>query len=413
MPAPRPDGLLDRIVAPWPLLAGVAVGLVCCVAGGRAVSDVNLFRDFERFTCFSNWQTNYQPTVGQVRSLLRERFHDDRIAVIVTGNSTLVGSGQGRDDLLTRQLEQKLGDRYRVINLAVVGLNPPEFGPVAAEMLHRDGHRVIVVTTNWLIPAAPYGEPDGRPMMQPFFWEAHGRGFLSECPERDARLARPLAQRADAAGDERAREELRRRLAIDRGLHFRDLWNAFEYRCAATVWSPPLRKWWLRARVNFPDTDPRHPPASPPRPEVNAKASHAIVRAMVEWGEPAVRGPAGDLIPANRVAPQPALEASLRDCFPPEVRERLLLVASRLHPYVIGLLSPRERETFDALGPAMAITYGRVGVTVVEVGRGYSPLDYYDHVHLTAAGGRRMAADLAPHIRARAAKLGYLADAPP
>ena len=65
---------------------------------------------------------------------------------VVGGNSVLYGAGQRGQELWTRHLQARLGDGYRVLNLALPGCHPAEFGGTAAEMLARDFPRLIFVS---------------------------------------------------------------------------------------------------------------------------------------------------------------------------------------------------------------------------------------------------------------------------
>ncbi|VTR93913.1 unnamed protein product [Gemmata massiliana] len=415
---PRFDGLLDRVISPVPLLAGVVVGFAACAWGGHTVGRTNIFRNFERFTAETDYRSNYQVGANQVRAIMHETARPDQIVVVVGGNSVFLGSGQGPDGVWTRALQAALGDRYKVINLALPGLDPQEFGTVAAEMMYRDGHhRMIVLTNMWLAPTSPLGEPDGRPTTQWFFWDAYYRDRLLESPERVTRLALPLDQRADAgapgAKDQNRRDEMERQARLDRWLNYRDLWNGFEYEYAVSVWCKPLAKTWYRARKTYPDPDPTCPPAAMALLERLQPQVMPHTQAIINSLRPVLRRPSGEVIPPHELGGTFPAESGLRNDFPAPMRERLIVVASRLHPHFINLLSPDERLTHDAMGPAMSAIYERAGVSVVEVGRGYGADDYYDHVHLTVAGGRRMAAELAPIVRRKAAQLGYLEEAQP
>jgi hypothetical protein len=411
---PRLDGLLDQVISPAPLLAGVVVGLAACALAGHEAGRANRFRDFQRFQESTDYRTNYRPSAAQVRSLLREKVRPDQVAVVVGGNSVMMGMGQGRDGVWTRALQAELGDRYCVVNVALPGLDMQEFGTLAAEVLYKDGHdRLLVVTNTWPYPTAPIGEPDGKPLVWWFYWDAHARGLLLDYPERDARLAQPLDKRIDRAKDRRARDELMRQVTVDRWLNFRDLWNAFEYEAGVTVWCKPLAKSWSRARKRYPDADPVVPPGRPEwmdqlKPVVFPSLPHTLTVLR-----PVVRRASGEpKSPAELGGPFPA-EEGLRAAFPTPIRERMLVVANRTNPYFLAMLTPDERATYDALAPALATIYGRAGVGVFEAGRGYDIGDYYDHVHLTAAGGRRLAGELAPVLRRRAAQLGFVEETQP
>jgi lysophospholipase L1-like esterase len=408
------DGLLDRIISAKPLLAGVVVGLAACAYGGHSVGRVNLFKNFDRFTEETDYRTNYQPSANQVRSVMRSKVRSDQIAVVVAGNSVLLGCGQSPEGVWTHQLQAELGDQYRVVNVALPGLTPSEFGTVGAEMLYKDGHtRMIVLTNTWVAPIAAMGEPDGRPIIQWFYRDAAARGLLLDHPERDARLAQPLKVRVDGATNQLQRDELERQAAIDRWLNYRDLWNAFEYKYGVTMWCKPLAKTWWQARKRYPDRDPLREPALPAVLEKGVPQIVPPLRTSLVHMRPIVRRPNGELIPWHQLGGPFPSEEGLRTNFPAPIRERMIVVASRLNPYYLDQLTADERITYDALAAAMTPIYARAGVQVHEVGRGYTYLEYFDHAHLTVAGGRRMASELAPLIRQKAAKLGYLEEKQP
>jgi hypothetical protein len=407
------DGLLDRIISPRPLLAGVIVGFVACAAIGGHAGQTERIHDFTRFTGELNYLTNYHVSANQVLTVARSSVRPDQIAVVIAGNSFLYGSGQGAEGQWTRRLQAELGDRYRVINFALPGMGITEFGTVAAEMLYRDGHhRMIVVTNNWLNPTSSVGEPDGRPIVQWFFQDARTRGLLLDCPERDARLAIPLDERSDAflpnGRDPIHRRETMRQASLDHVLNFRDLWNAFEYEVAVTVRCKNLGKQWWQARKTYPDSDPLREPATPEILKTAEDKYVAMLRETTRSMKPIVRKPTGESIPVQELGgPFPA-EASLRAGFPLPMRERQIVVVNHYNPYYIDQLSQDEHVTHDALGPAMKAIYAREHTEVIEVGRGYHFSDYYDPVHLTAAGGQKLAVELAPRIQKKAAELGYL-----
>jgi hypothetical protein len=410
----RFDGLLDRIISAKPLLAGVVIGLVACAWGGHAVGRINLFTDFDRFPMSAEIRTNYQPSANQLRSLTRELVRPDQIAVVVAGNSILMGMGQGPDNVWTRKLQDELGDRYRVINVALPGACPQEFGTVVAEMLYNDGHhRLIVITNQFYLAVWPIGEPDGRPVFQWFYHDAATRGLLLDDPQRNARLTLPLEQRADSAKDHSQRGEMQRQAAIDRWLNFRDLWNAFEYEQGVTVWCKPLAKTWWQARKDYPESDAQRQPATPEFLETIRPRFQPELEGIVAGMRPIVRRPTGELIPPGELRGPYQTEEFLKANFPAPIRERLVMVLTHYNPYFIGLLTDDQRITYGALVPAVTAFYARAGVQVAEIGRGYGPADYFDECHLTVAGGNRMAATLAHIVRQKSAQLGYLEETQP
>ncbi len=165
---PRFDGLLDRIISPKSLLAGVVIGLAACATPATPPATRTASRTSSGFEEETDYRSNYQTSAQSgVQSLLRETVRPDQIVVVVAGNSVMLGSGQSTEGVWTRHLQAELGDKFKVVNLALPGLAPTEFGTVAAEMFFKDGHtRMIVLTSVWVDPLSAIGEPDGRPILR-------------------------------------------------------------------------------------------------------------------------------------------------------------------------------------------------------------------------------------------------------
>jgi hypothetical protein len=220
---PRPTRGLAW-VAYRPLLLGVVASFCACVVTGWALRKADCYRDVQRFHPGINYQSLHYPTVPHVRAMARHRFTPEKILVVVGGNSVLYGSGTSDQDVWTARLQALLGDRYQILNLGLNGAMTAEFGATAAEVLARDFPRLIFISNVWAGPECNIGDPDGRPFIRSFFWEARQRGWLLDHPARDERLRELTRQRA--ASGEAAFGELRTQTSLDAALHFRDLWTA-------------------------------------------------------------------------------------------------------------------------------------------------------------------------------------------
>ena len=67
-------------------------------------------------------------------------------------------------------------------------------------------------------------------------------------------------------------------------------------------------------------------------------------------------------------------------------------------PYYVERLAPDERARYrDVLRLAVACLE-RAGFAALEAGRGYGIEDFNDRCHLSEAGGRRLAAEVAPKL---------------
>ena len=85
--------LLERSLAPWPLLLGIVTSFLGCCLAGHVLSRRNCFDQFARFHYLMDYITLYYPTTSQVQALARETLDRDKVAVIVGGNSIMYGGG--------------------------------------------------------------------------------------------------------------------------------------------------------------------------------------------------------------------------------------------------------------------------------------------------------------------------------
>ncbi len=395
MAVPKPGAPLERLLAPWALLAGVLASFVACCLVGRAVSRVNVYKGFTRFHPHISSQSLYYPTASQARAVARAGLTPERIAVVVSGSSVLYGYGQGAEHLWTGYLQAILGDRYRVVNFAQPGAPPADFGPVVAEALERGHRKVIFVTNVWPGTAGITGEPDGA-LHQYFFWDAYYKGLLTRDPAREARLA----ELAHEKKDNDAYAELKRRARLDGWLYYQDLWTTFTYRCANTVWCPLVAGSVLRARTRYPDSDPVIP-----NDRYHPEQDDAGVRALSgtlghRYPLPPTPGPGADYS-------ETPLVKSLKLCVPPPFRRRTLVLMSHLHPGAVRRLpadvQARHATTYQETRWALE----QAGFAAMEVGRGFAASDYIDVTHFSGAGAPRLAAEVADKVRAMARELGY------
>ena len=175
----------DNLLSPAGFFSGLALSFLACCAAGFIVRDRNCYERFERFHRFINIETQFYPTACQLRALGRSRLDTEKIAVVVGGNSILYGTGQREEALWTKRLQELLGERYQVINLASPAALPGEFGGLAAEILARDYPRLILLADQQ--PSASAGDPDGR-LYRYLFWDAHYKGLLQPDSLREERL---------------------------------------------------------------------------------------------------------------------------------------------------------------------------------------------------------------------------------
>src|SRR5437773_5728158 len=144
-PQPR-CSRLERVIVPGPLLVGVVVTFLGCCAAGHYLAYRNVYERVERFHWMISPENLHYPSASQVAALARSRLLPDRVAVIVGGSSINHGVGQRLEEVWTQKLQADLGDRYRVINLAMRGAYASEFGGPVVEALSAEYKKLIYIT---------------------------------------------------------------------------------------------------------------------------------------------------------------------------------------------------------------------------------------------------------------------------
>jgi hypothetical protein len=383
--------LLPR-ATPLPLLAGAVVAFVCCCVAGFVVSRFNIYPGFVRFHPQMAPESQYFPTVSQVRALVKDSVRSDQILVIVGGNSIFYGVSQPVDQVWTRRLQEHLGDRYKVINLAMRGAGPTEFGAIVAESLLEEHPRLIYVAD-----VGPGSMPIEPHTYGYFFWDAYYKGLLPHDPVREGLVK----QWRRGHRHNSAFAELRTRLWVDSYLYTADLWTAVTFHHFSAVWCPMVRQTPFRPRVRYADHEPNGLPFEVGYPAHKLEKELSIVRGWLR-NEP------------DLVKPEPGKRSRYQEMvckgFTEAMRPHTLILVMRESPYYLDKLTADERARYDALFPASVAALREVGVEAREAGKGGTFEDYSDRCHLSVSGGRRLADTVAGGVKDVARRLGYDAD---
>lgn len=396
----RPASVAPRFFQPPTLLAGVVLGLVMLAIAGRLVTTSNWHRDFVRFHPYIAPETLYQPTIGEMRAIIRSQCRPDQILVVVGGNSIFQGVGQPVQKLWTRRLQERLGSRYAVINLAFRGSAPTDGGALAAESL-RDEYPHQIYLAN--VPPFKAASPGGS--VEYFFMtlDAYHKGWLLDHVPRDEviadRLSRPDIYPAAREQNLGAR--------LDAALRFRDLWNwwsATRWFTFPTTQTPDALR-AFRPRNAFPDV------------ELDFEAMPFTERFAPRFAATELTisrntaAPFYELDADGAWRPVPHMHAEFgryaRTAFPDILKARTLIVVSPNSPHYVNQLSPDEQAR-DALAIQETVArWHQFGYAAADYGPGFEPEDFGDRTHLTARGGAKLAERLAPEIRRLALELGY------
>lgn len=373
-------------VRPIPYFVGLGAGLIALSCLGAGIAPPDLVRNFSRFHQHITPEFNYFPTARQVIAIVNAPVQPaPKVYVIVGGSSVFNGVGQEASQVWTRDLQDRLGPEYRVINLAQRAGTPGDFGNIAAEWLVLHSQPVIYLADGTL---GDYAHPLSSSFFRHIIFDAWHRGYLLPWPRRDDLLSRapwggPAELRGPALGE-----------LLDRFLNFNDLWEyvAFEY--FGLVWSPLMNDRSFEPRRLLPD--PEWPPEK--YAERGYPADFAKGMAVIK---PRVR-------PLD--SPVWGYLADLNDLMiPPRLRAVTLAVIHIDSPRFWKRLDPPDRDLvvlgLEKMG-TMLRSLGFFKTLIVAVN--YQEDDYIDWIHFSVSGGKKLAADVAPSVRTMASELGYL-----
>jgi len=372
----------------WLLLAGIAAGFLLACGEGHRAAAYSKPRAFTRFHQRISPDAGFYPPYAMLEALALARWAPGKTLVIIGGNSILNGVAQPESEVWSLRLQEMLGDPYVVVNLAFRGSMAAQGGALVAESLQRRGYPVIFVANTY--PHAGCGRAADGPYGY-FYWQALHQGKLSDYPARTADLQRWRTARPEAERIKLAETELGARIeAVTRA---QSLWVHVSYRHLFTVWNFILGRDFWRPRVWAPDNEPAAPPVEE-RFRHEPEAELATVRGFTETLY--VPGPSGS--PQLDPAWPTRLGDEIEAAFVPTLRPRMLMLLSQSAPPYLERLTPAERSRNRAAYAAAARIWRDHGINAIVAGDGFAASDYFDRLHLTGEGGRKVAALVAEQI---------------
>ena len=394
-PASRP------FFRPWTVLAGFGLGLGLMAWAGRTVIQRDLHPNAVRFHPMIAPDSQYEPTMGEMRAFVRARCRPDQILVIVGGNSILLGVGQPADRVWTKRLQEILGDRYAVVNLAFRGSSPTDGGAFVAESLRDEFPRQIYIANVAALQAA---DAIGIESYRFILFDAYYKGLLLPWAPRDQQLKEYLA----APDYKTASFERRLGAQADAVLHFRDFWNwwsATKFFTFATPFQPdPKLAYKPRAYFRDEENDYEGTPFEDRFTPTTVANDTVISRAYSAAGYSKNTNGVWQLAPATR---QQFLDFARR-AFPDQLKPRTLILISRNSPFYTQKFEPELRERDNQAVRDTIEGYEQLGYAALDTGKSYTIEDFGDRTHLTSTGGAKLAEVTAPKIQALATQLGYL-----
>jgi hypothetical protein len=391
-----------RWIRPRWFLGGLVLGLVVLSLLGRKISRTDYHPNFVRFHEMISPTGNYYPTLSEMCAIVRSKCRPDQILVIVGGDSILLGTWQKEADVWTNRLQELLGDSYCVINFSFRGGSATDCGAVLAETLRGEFPRQILIADD---PPITNVLAMGSQPYRYVFWQAYFEGRLITYPQREARIRELVSQ---DPGERLRLLETRISVWFDTVVHFHDLWNWVTLNYFGTVASPreayfPL---FLKPRRAYPDsevdgTDPRYDGIHYP-PSTLVDEMRIVLGASIYYS----RGPDGHwlLAPATRAD----ISNYCDEAMPASLKARTLVLITANSPYYLRRLSEGERQMVAQSVVDSADIWRQSGYSSMDFGQDYSDTDFGDRDHMTKLGGWKLAARVAPEIKAIAGRLGYL-----
>jgi hypothetical protein len=365
---------------PLPFLAGFVAGLVFLSLLGALINVVRFRDGFSRFHFYISAESGYFPTLRQIQSLIDAAEGRGKIHVIIGGSSVLHGVGQHHTAIWSNILQRKLGERFRVLNLAMRAGSPNHFGNIGAEILIRSNRPVIYIADG---NPVRFGIPIDETFYQQVNVAAWLRGKLLPWPPRDEAVSGAIwSGRLTSAA---------LGAALDTVLNFNDLWNRVSYRFVNLVWNLHLWQRPFERRGNF--SDPEFPP------EIVEQRRYTT---NDDFEMRAVRGHIHPVPPSFE-----DMTETTAAMMPPALRAVSIAVITLNSPYYLERMSPQEQAALRNEAQQHAEALRRIGFRRTIVPTGYSANDYADRVHFSISGGEKLAAELAPLVAATAKDLGY------
>lgn len=132
--------------------------------------------------------TNFFPTIRQQLKWAKQQTSKQKTTVIIGGSSFLLGTGQPVEQSTAAYLQNELGPKYSVVNLAVRGGGAFGQGLYVASQLMKEGYKVIFVSD--INPGyAPPFENDSPYAYS--YWQARYSGYLWDVPKYDLEIPNP------------------------------------------------------------------------------------------------------------------------------------------------------------------------------------------------------------------------------
>ncbi len=354
-------------------LVGFLITILLMASLGRLTLEFPQFPSLKRFWVMQSPGTNFFPTIRQQHTWVKQQASINQTIVILGGSSFLLGNGQPVDLSTGVRLQEKLGPKFKVFNLAVQGGGAFGQGLYVASKLKSDGYKVIFISDINPGYAPPF--ENGSPYAYSY-WQARFANFLGDPPQSDSGFTTVSPNYKSALA------------FLNHYLYFQELANYISYNYLKINNSPysglpnfkPLGKWNDEERVV--PYEERH---------LNAAIEEAYFKQAYSYAD---RFYITDS--TYREVAQKYFEGITAANSP-----RTILVACESNP---RYLAPIEKEllvNYYSIIDNQIKALNRKGMEAYSACQGFLDEDYGDIIHLVPSGAEKLATNLARWINAK------------
>lgn len=379
---------------PRAFLLGILLGFIGCCIAGYLTTEKNQYGELPRFGQLTSPDSLFYPTFCQMQAIVRSRAKRDEILVVIGGDSVMNGCGQKHAQLWSKDLQNRLGSNFRVVNLALRASSTFEGAYFVAESLANEYQKLIFVT-------------DARPAFcrntaLSFYDYLYFDGLHKGQLPKDSAWHKDFAIRQAQSGiKDRAKwSELDIHKRLDALCFFDDLWTTIGYRRIFTVWSSLTAGHFCEPRHSFPDNEPDLVPIG--QRYQHLKADLEIIQKTTE---PFYNFQGGHLY--RKSSAWKGFEDQIQNV-PSDFRKHCLILLMRNSPYEVQRLTEREQFRDAAAYHDSLANWQAADFTTTIIGDSFSAEDYWDRCHLTPPGGAKLASIVEGLIKTKAKELGYI-----
>jgi hypothetical protein len=378
---------MKRFLQPKYFLIGIIMGFVISSIGGYIVSKHMRYHHFVRFTSYIGPTLDYFPTASELLMTAKHEVSSDKILVLIGGNSILRGEGQNDNEIWTKELQNILGNQFKVLNYGFNGAHFSSFGGAAFRMLSEIYPKIIFVSTCTFADEAH--EIDGGNLYGYLFWDAYYKNLFH--PDKNEKQKIVQLRRKQMSTKEGI--ELHFMSYLDSLFYFRNLWNWMGYQLIFTVYNKNVYPTIFKARRSFQDdvVDNETLAESVRKDTKRFKDENDVIIKMAfnNWV-----GSSGHYVPEK----ENDIRQTFDNVFESRYRSKILCVLSTYNPRNLSVLPQSEKEAYKNIISDTRSILLKLGYQAIQT-QNMTPVDYIDFMHYVRSGGNKIAKEVAPIVK--------------